>query len=37
MESELFLARTNALLHALAIVAMVWAAAPAFVLSPCAI
>lgn len=36
-ESELFLARTNALLHALAIVAMVWAALPAFILSPCAI
>jgi hypothetical protein len=36
-ESERFLARANALLHALAIVAMVWAALPAFMLSPCAI
>jgi hypothetical protein len=36
-ESERFIARTNALLHALAIVAMVWAALPAFMLSPCAI
>lgn len=34
-ESAAFLACTNVLVHVLAIVAMLWAAVPAFVLSPC--
>ena len=32
---DIFLAKTNVLLHALAIVGMIWVAAPAFVISPC--
>ena len=34
-DSAAFIARTNALLHALAIIAMLWVALPGFVLSPC--
>ena len=33
--SAAFIARTNVLLHALAIIAMLWVALPGFVLSPC--